>query len=341
VGAGRVDAGAGAAGALGVGVGAGWERGVLGVGVGSPKPSGNSDSGPPCANTGMASASALKPASQYGREIRTAGLFAELVSGHRQFDLLHGPLATVPPGEEKQQHDEERDDPDDQRQRMPAAAEGIVTTDFHDDLFGPYHLSRGRGRTFAVASGVGGCIAAQVMGRNDKYAQEATRTSLVLVGLMGVGKSTIGRRLAARLALPFVDADDEIERAAGMSIQEIFDTYGEAQFRDGERRVIARLIDGTPKVIATGGGAFVNDDTRRLILDKATAIWLDANIEILVERVSRRDGRPLLKDRDPREVLTQLASKRAPFYAQAPIRIMSSDSPHDATVEKILKAIGQ
>jgi len=179
------------------------------------------------------------------------------------------------------------------------------------------------------------------MGRNDKYAQEATRTSLVLVGLMGVGKSTIGRRLAARLALPFVDADDEIERAAGMSIQEIFDTYGEAQFRDGERRVIARLIDGTPKVIATGGGAFVNDDTRRLILDKATAIWLDANIEILVERVSRRDGRPLLKDRDPREVLTQLASKRAPFYAQAPIRIMSSDSPHDATVEKILKAIGQ
>lgn len=179
------------------------------------------------------------------------------------------------------------------------------------------------------------------MGRNDKYAQEAARNSLVLVGLMGVGKSTIGRRLAARLGLPFVDADDEIERAAGMSIQEIFDTYGEAQFRDGERRVIARLIDGTPKVIATGGGAFVNEDTRRLILEKATAIWLDANIDILVERVSRREGRPLLKDRDPREVLMTLANTRSPFYAQAPIRIMSSDTPHEATVDKILKAIGQ
>jgi len=158
---------------------------------------------------------------------------------------------------------------------------------------------------------------------------------------MGVGKSTVGRRLAARLDLPFIDADDEIERAAGMSIQEIFDTYGEAQFRDGERRVIARLIDGTPKVVATGGGAFVNDETRQLILEKATAIWLDADINILVERVSRREGRPLLKDRDPRDVLTTLASSRAPFYAQAPIRIMSSDSPHDATVEKIMKAIGR
>ncbi|HWJ69377.1 MAG TPA: shikimate kinase [Sphingobium sp.] len=179
------------------------------------------------------------------------------------------------------------------------------------------------------------------MGRNDKCADEAGLSSLVLVGLMGVGKSTVGRRLAARLDLPFIDADDEIERAAGMSIQEIFDTYGEAQFRDGERRVIARLIDGTPKVVATGGGAFVNDETRQLILEKATAIWLDADINILVERVSRREGRPLLKDRDPRDVLTTLASSRAPFYAQAPIRIMSSDSPHDATVEKIMKAIGR
>jgi shikimate kinase len=179
------------------------------------------------------------------------------------------------------------------------------------------------------------------MGRNDKCADQAALSSLVLVGLMGVGKSTVGRRLAARLDLPFVDADDEIERAAGMTIQEIFDTYGEAQFRDGERRVIARLIDGTPKVVATGGGAFVNDETRRLILEKATAIWLDADINILVERVSRREGRPLLKDRDPREVLTTLASTRAPFYAQAPIRVISSDSPHDATVEKIMKAIGR
>jgi len=179
------------------------------------------------------------------------------------------------------------------------------------------------------------------MGRNDKYAEPEPMSPVVLVGLMGVGKSTIGRRLAARLNLPFIDADDEIERAAGMTIQEIFDTYGEAAFRDGERRVIARLIDGTPKVIATGGGAFVNDETRALILENATAIWLDADIEVLAERVSRRDGRPLLTGRDPREVLERLARERSPFYAQAPIRIMSSDTPHEATIDKILKAIGR
>jgi len=192
-----------------------------------------------------------------------------------------------------------------------------------------------------VASGVSGCIAALVMGRNDKCETSGAQLSLVLVGLMGVGKSTIGRRLATRLGLPFVDADDEIERAAGMSIQEIFDHYGEAPFRDGERRVIARLIDGTPKVIATGGGAFVNDDTRALILEKAVATWLDEDINILVERVGRREGRPLLKGNNPRDVLTRLAEQRSPFYAQAPIRVMSSDSPHDATIDKIMKAIGR
>lgn len=177
--------------------------------------------------------------------------------------------------------------------------------------------------------------------RNDKCTEGGVKASLVLVGLMGVGKSTIGRRLAARLHLPFVDADEEIERAAGMSIQEIFDRHGEAAFRDGERRVIARLIDGSPKVIATGGGAFVNEQTRSLILEKATAIWLDADIDILVGRVSRRDGRPLLKGKDAREVLLRLAEERRPFYAQAPIRIRSTDSPHDATVEAIVEAIRQ
>jgi shikimate kinase len=177
--------------------------------------------------------------------------------------------------------------------------------------------------------------------RNDKCAAPGPRSSLVLVGLMGVGKSTIGRRLATRLDLPFVDADDEIEKAAGMTVQEIFDRHGEPAFRDGERRVIARLIDGTPKIIATGGGAFVNDQTRALILEKATAVWLDADVEVLVGRVSRRDGRPLLKDKDPREVLTRLAAERGPFYAQAPIRVRSTDSPHDATVEAIIEAIGK
>ena len=177
--------------------------------------------------------------------------------------------------------------------------------------------------------------------RNDKYAEGGVKASLVLVGLMGVGKSTIGRRLAARLHLPFVDADEEIERAAGMTIQEIFDRHGEAAFRDGERRVIARLIDGSPKVIATGGGAFVNEQTRSLILEKATAIWLDADIDILVGRVSRRDGRPLLKGKDPRDVLVRLAAERSPFYEQAQIRVRSTDSPHDATVEAIVEAIRQ
>lgn len=161
----------------------------------------------------------------------------------------------------------------------------------------------------------------------------------MLVGLMGVGKSTVGRRLAARLGLPFVDADHEIERAAGLSISEIFERYGESYFRDGERRVIARLIDGSPKVIATGGGAFVQDETRALILDRALAIWLDADIDVLAHRVSRRDTRPLLRDKDPRTVLTELAAIRNPLYALAPIHIRSEPSPHEITVESIMRAL--
>ncbi len=159
---------------------------------------------------------------------------------------------------------------------------------------------------------------------------------LVLVGLMGVGKSTVGKRLAARLHLPFV----EIEQAAGLSITEIFARFGEAEFRDGERRVIARLIDGRAKVIATGGGAFMQDETRELILQRATAIWLDADIDVLAERVGRRDGRPLLKDRDPRVVLRELAAVRNPVYALAPIRVASNHAPHEHTVSAILKALG-
>jgi shikimate kinase len=162
---------------------------------------------------------------------------------------------------------------------------------------------------------------------------------LVLVGLMGAGKSTVGKRLAARLHLPFVDADHEIEQAAGLSISEIFARFGEAEFRDGERRVIARLIDGRPKVIATGGGAFMQEETRALILERATAIWLDADLDVLADRVSRRDGRPLLKDRDPREVLAELAAVRNPIYALAPIHVRSQPLPHEATVETILRAL--
>lgn len=163
---------------------------------------------------------------------------------------------------------------------------------------------------------------------------------IVLVGLMGAGKSTVGRRLAQRLALPFVDADTEIETAAGMTINDIFDKFGEAYFRDGERRVIQRLIDGRPKVIATGGGAFIQEPTRALILKQAVAIWLDAKPDILADRVRRRDNRPLLRGKDAEVALSELAVVRNPFYAMAPIRVESVAAPHDATVNAILKAIG-
>jgi shikimate kinase len=165
--------------------------------------------------------------------------------------------------------------------------------------------------------------------------------SLVLVGLMGVGKSTVGRRLATRLKLPFVDADTEIEKAADLTIAEIFDRHGEAHFRDGERRVIARLMKGPTKVIATGGGAFINDDTRALILRDGLAIWLDADVAVLADRVRRRDTRPLLRGKDPVAVLSELAQVRNPIYAQAPLHIASQHGPHEATVAAILKAIGR
>ena len=163
--------------------------------------------------------------------------------------------------------------------------------------------------------------------------------AVVLVGLMGVGKTTVGRRLGKRLGLPFVDADAEIERAADMTIAEIFERYGEAYFRDGERRVIARLIDGQPKVVATGGGAFMNDATRALILAEATAVWLDADLDTLAARVARRDNRPLLHGRDARAVLGDLAAVRNPIYALAPHHIRSSPLPHEATVDVIVAAL--
>jgi shikimate kinase len=169
----------------------------------------------------------------------------------------------------------------------------------------------------------------------------ALSRSIVLVGMMGTGKTTVGKRLAHRLNMPFADADAEIVEAAGLSIAEIFDRYGEQEFRDGERRVIARLIEGEPKVLATGGGAFMNDETRALILERATAIWLDADIDTLVERVGRRDDRPLLRDRDPHAVLSELAAVRNPIYALAPIHIASHKAPHENTVAAILKAIGR
>jgi len=162
---------------------------------------------------------------------------------------------------------------------------------------------------------------------------------IVLVGLMGVGKTTIGRRLARRLDLPFVDADDEIVIAGGMSVSDIFERFGESHFRDGERRVIARLLDGRPRVIATGGGAFMNAQTRALILETATAIWIDSDIDTLAERVGRRNDRPLLAGRDARSVLSDLAKLRNPVYALAPVHVVSHPSPHEATVDAIISQL--
>ena len=174
---------------------------------------------------------------------------------------------------------------------------------------------------------------------NPALLRAAAARPVTLVGLMGVGKTTIGRRLAARLDLPFVDADAEIEVASGMAVAEIFERFGEAHFRDGERRVIARLIDGAPKVIATGGGAFIDAQTRSLILARTLAVWLDADVATLVERVKRRETRPLLKGKDPGEVLRALAAVRNPIYAEAPIHVGSKRGPHVETVDTIVAAL--
>jgi len=163
--------------------------------------------------------------------------------------------------------------------------------------------------------------------------------SVVLIGLMGAGKSAIGRRLAKRLELPFVDADKEIESAAGKTISEIFADHGEDYFRDGERRVIARLLDGGPVVLATGGGAYMNEATRAEIAEKGVSIWLKADLEILMERVSRRNTRPLLQAGNPREIMQGLMAARYPVYAGADITIESRNVAHEIIVEEIIETL--
>ncbi len=162
---------------------------------------------------------------------------------------------------------------------------------------------------------------------------------VVLVGLMGAGKSHIGRRLAQRLRIPFVDADHEIEKAAGRSIADIFREFGEQEFREGERRVIARLLDSENMVLATGGGAFMNDETRERILEGSISVWLRADLDLLVKRTSRRDNRPLLKTGDPREILQRLIDERYPVYAQADITVDSVDGPGGVTVNRVVDAL--
>lgn len=172
----------------------------------------------------------------------------------------------------------------------------------------------------------------------DRYAPLRART-ITLVGLMGVGKSSVGRRLANALDLPFRDADAEVETAAGRSIPDIFADLGEAAFREGERRVIARLLEEPPHVLATGGGAFMNAETRKLIKAKTISVWLKADLELLARRVSRKDNRPLISGKDPMEVLQAQAADRYPFYAEADVTVETGDAAHHVTVDQVIRAL--
>jgi shikimate kinase len=162
---------------------------------------------------------------------------------------------------------------------------------------------------------------------------------IVLVGLMGAGKSTVGRRLARRLGLPFVDSDVAIEEASGASTADLFERYGEHDFRDGERRLVARLVNGEVRVIATGGGAFMDPRTRELLNERAITVWLDAPIDVLAERTARRDNRPLLKKGDRTEILSRLSDERKGHYSEAQIHIRSGAGAHGNVVENIIAAL--
>ena len=165
------------------------------------------------------------------------------------------------------------------------------------------------------------------------------RRSVVMIGLMGCGKTSVGRRTAQQLGLPFVDADEAIEQAAGKTIKEIFDDHGEAYFRDGERRVIARLLRSPPQVLATGGGAYMNAETRAAIAETGIAVWLKAELPLLMRRVLKRSNRPLLQSANPEEVMRGFMAARYPIYAQAAITIESRDVPHDAMAHKVVEAL--
>ena len=165
--------------------------------------------------------------------------------------------------------------------------------------------------------------------------------SIVMVGLMGCGKSAVGRRLAHRLGLPFVDADEEIEKAAGKSIEDIFEDHGEAYFREGERKVLARLLRSKAQVLATGGGAFMNAETRAAIAETGISVWLKADLPLLVRRVAKRNNRPLLKNGDPEAVMQKLMDERYPIYAEADVTVQSRDVPHEVIVNEILERLTQ
>jgi shikimate kinase len=175
--------------------------------------------------------------------------------------------------------------------------------------------------------------------KRDELQKLLAGRPLVLVGMMGAGKTTVGRRLANRLGRHFVDSDEEIETAAGMSIEDIFATHGESDFRAGEVRVIARLLKDKDIVLGTGGGAFVNAETRALVKAEAVSIWIKADFELLFQRVSRRANRPLLKTANPRETLKKLIEARYPIYAEADITVVSTDVPQDQVASDVIDAI--
>ncbi|THD83315.1 MAG: shikimate kinase [Phenylobacterium sp.] len=172
----------------------------------------------------------------------------------------------------------------------------------------------------------------------DRY-DPLRRRTIALVGLMGVGKSSVGRRLANALNLPFRDTDTEVEAAAGRSISDIFTELGEPAFREGERRVIARLLDHDPHVLATGGGAFMNPETRQLIKSRAVSVWLKTDLDVLARRVSRKPTRPLVADKDPLAVLQALAEARYPIYGEADVLVETGDAPHHHTVDQVIRTL--
>lgn len=188
-----------------------------------------------------------------------------------------------------------------------------------------------RSRCIVLSSDRFGLLVTNLIKRLDR--------PVVLVGLMGVGKSTVGRRLAQRLGIPFVDSDAEIEGAAGYPAAEVFERFGERDFRDGERRLVARLVESEVRVIATGGGAYVDPTTRKLLNERAITVWLDAPVDILAERTSRRDTRVQLRNGDPKAVLERLSEERRPSYAEAHIHVRSGDGAHKNVVDAIVAAL--
>lgn len=177
------------------------------------------------------------------------------------------------------------------------------------------------------------------MGQARKHPELDCARSVVLVGMMGVGKTTVGRRLGPRLGLPFYDADQEIEKAAGMSVSDLFATHGEQSFREGEARVIRRLLEGPPHVLATGGGAVTDPETLELIARRAVSIWIQADLDTILRRAGRRDVRPLLKTADPRQTLERLIEERKDYYAKADIHVKTQPGAHNNTVDVIIEAL--